>query len=203
MITAAQLRAARGLLDWTRNELAAAAKVSPETVKNIEHGVFRPQEQTAEAIIRAFKLRKVEFVDETGVKLIEETVKIIDGPSAYYELLNLILESGAYQDEILFMFADNKVSPPEVVEVQKRLRDAGAKFRFIVDEGNDFYRYPKKEYRKVAKNFFNHDVIVIFSDHVATLIDKGAQILIVHNASLAETNRRIFNFIWAHGKEVI
>jgi len=101
------------------------------------------------------------------------------------------------------MFADNKVSPPEVVEVQKRLRDAGAKFRFIVDEGNDFYRYPKKEYRKVAKNFFNHDVIVIFSDHVATLIDKGAQILIVHNASLAETNRRIFNFIWAHGKEVI
>ena len=35
MITAAQLRAARGLLDWTRSDLAKAANVSPETIKNI------------------------------------------------------------------------------------------------------------------------------------------------------------------------
>src|SRR5580704_17675732 len=43
MITAAQLRAARGLLDWTRADLAKAANSSPETVKNIEHGTFKPQ----------------------------------------------------------------------------------------------------------------------------------------------------------------
>jgi hypothetical protein len=33
----AQLRAARGLVDWTRKELASCAAISPETVKNIEH----------------------------------------------------------------------------------------------------------------------------------------------------------------------
>src|SRR6202012_3205205 len=54
MITAAQLRAARGLLDWTRADLAKAANISPETVKNIEHGTFKPQENTAEAIVKAF-----------------------------------------------------------------------------------------------------------------------------------------------------
>jgi len=68
MITAAQLRAARGLLDWTRNDLAQAASVSPETIKNIEHGTFRPQETTADAIVKAFSAHDVAFTEDEGVK---------------------------------------------------------------------------------------------------------------------------------------
>src|SRR5580693_2891148 len=69
MITAAQLRAARGLLDWTRADLAKAANISPETVKNIEHGTFNPQEGTANAIIQAFLIHDVEFIEEEGVRI--------------------------------------------------------------------------------------------------------------------------------------
>ena len=68
MITAAQLRAARGLLDWTRSDLAKAASVSPETIKNIEHGTVRPQENTADAITRAFASHDVVFTEDEGVK---------------------------------------------------------------------------------------------------------------------------------------
>src|SRR5271170_5384180 len=75
MITAAQLRAARGLLDWTRADLAKAANISPETVKNIEHGTFRPQEQTAEQIIRAFGAHDVKFTAEEGVRKANKSVK--------------------------------------------------------------------------------------------------------------------------------
>jgi DNA-binding XRE family transcriptional regulator len=61
LLTGPQLRAARGLADWTRSQLAAEAHISPETIKNIEHGTFRPGEQTANAIIETFAKYGVQF----------------------------------------------------------------------------------------------------------------------------------------------
>jgi DNA-binding XRE family transcriptional regulator len=202
LITAAQLRAARGLLDWTRTDLAKAAGISPETVKNIEHGTFRPQEQTADAIVRCFREQHVEFIND-GVRIFDEPISVLDGDSPYLQLLEraYALMKGN-PGEILFMFADNRISPPEVVEAQLKLRDAGCTFRFIVEEGNDFYRYPKNEYRKIAKEFFNNDVVMVFSGHVGILINKGKQALFIHNASLSDTIGKFFDFVWHNAKEV-
>jgi len=60
-ITPDLLRAARGLLDWTRTELAQAAQLSPETIKNVEHGTFRPSEPTCESLLQTFSRHNVEF----------------------------------------------------------------------------------------------------------------------------------------------
>jgi DNA-binding XRE family transcriptional regulator len=79
MITAAQLRAARGLLDWSRSDLSKASKVSQETIKNIEHGVFRPQETTEQAIIRAFAAQGVEFTENDGVRKPVNTIINYEG----------------------------------------------------------------------------------------------------------------------------
>jgi DNA-binding XRE family transcriptional regulator len=88
MITAAQLRAARGLLDWTRADLAKAANISPETVKNIEHGTFRPQENTAEAIIRAFGAHDVKFTENEGVQLVHDAVVRYEGTEGFKKFLD-------------------------------------------------------------------------------------------------------------------
>jgi DNA-binding XRE family transcriptional regulator len=61
LLTGPQLRAARGMVDWTRSELAAEARISPETIKNIEHGTFRPGEHTCQAIIETFGKYGVHF----------------------------------------------------------------------------------------------------------------------------------------------
>src|ERR1700753_2573440 len=88
MITAAQLRAARGLLDWTRADLAKAANISPETVKNIEHGTFRPQENTAEAIVRAFGTHNVVFTENEGVQLQLDTVTRYEGYEGFKKFID-------------------------------------------------------------------------------------------------------------------
>src|SRR5271154_50774 len=88
MITAAQLRAARGLLDWTRTDLAKAANISPETVKNIEHGTFRPQEQTADAIVKAFGAHDVEFTDDEGVRRHKDTVTKYEGTDGFKKFMD-------------------------------------------------------------------------------------------------------------------
>jgi len=63
IITPEQLRAARGYMDWTRSELAEAAKISPETVKNIEFGTFQPQSATLECLLRTFSQNGIQFLN--------------------------------------------------------------------------------------------------------------------------------------------
>jgi DNA-binding XRE family transcriptional regulator len=50
------------MLDWSRSELAKEARVSPETIKNIEHGIFIPQKSTLATLIETFARRGIQFV---------------------------------------------------------------------------------------------------------------------------------------------
>jgi transcriptional regulator with XRE-family HTH domain len=79
MITAAQLRAARGLMDWTRAELAKASGLSPETIKNIEHGIFKPTEATTQAISNTFAVHNVEFTENDGVRKAYDKLIVFKG----------------------------------------------------------------------------------------------------------------------------
>lgn len=93
IITPAQLRAARGLLDWSRADLAKAAGMSQETIKNIEHGVYKPQEATLEAISRAFAIHDVEFTENEGVRKRKSQIKTFVGKQGYIEFLDYIYDT--------------------------------------------------------------------------------------------------------------
>jgi transcriptional regulator with XRE-family HTH domain len=63
MITREQIRAARGLLDWTQAELAKAAGLSEVAVKNLERGRTDPRASTLTAIQEAFDRAGLVFLD--------------------------------------------------------------------------------------------------------------------------------------------
>lgn len=69
MISAAQIRAARGLLRWKQAELAAAAGLSLTALNNIEREAADPKASTLAAIQRALETAGVEFLDRHGVRL--------------------------------------------------------------------------------------------------------------------------------------
>ena len=66
MITPEQCRAGRGLLAWSQQDLADAAKVGVVTVHQLEAGTSSPRRATLEVIKRAFDKAGVEFIDENG-----------------------------------------------------------------------------------------------------------------------------------------
>jgi transcriptional regulator with XRE-family HTH domain len=66
MITASQCRAARGLLDWTQQELADAARVGVATVRLFEAETAETRQATLAVIRRAFELAGVGFIDANG-----------------------------------------------------------------------------------------------------------------------------------------
>jgi len=66
-MTPAQCRAARGLLEWTQSQLAAAARVGLSTVRSFEKGVHTPVTHNLAAIRTALEAAGVEFInDERG-----------------------------------------------------------------------------------------------------------------------------------------
>ena len=66
MLTAAQCRAARGLLDWSQLELAKQASVGIVTVRQLEAGTHEPRRATLDVVRRALEGAGVEFIDENG-----------------------------------------------------------------------------------------------------------------------------------------
>jgi len=65
-VTPAQCRAARGLLDLTQVELAAASEVSLRTIVHFEADERRPVPAVITAIRHALEGAGVEFIPENG-----------------------------------------------------------------------------------------------------------------------------------------
>jgi transcriptional regulator with XRE-family HTH domain len=67
-LSSAQIRAARSLLRWTADELAAASALSVATIRRAELKEIRTTLTVANdlAIRRAFEAAGVEFIDENG-----------------------------------------------------------------------------------------------------------------------------------------
>jgi len=63
MVTARQVRAARASLDWTIDELAARAAVSPQTIRLFENGSRKPYQRTLEEIQRALQAQGIVFLE--------------------------------------------------------------------------------------------------------------------------------------------
>jgi transcriptional regulator with XRE-family HTH domain len=73
MITPAQCRAARGLLDWTQQELAERAGVGVVTIRQLEASETAPRRATLDVIQRAFEAAGVGLINDgaggPGVRL--------------------------------------------------------------------------------------------------------------------------------------
>lgn len=68
LISPRQIRAARGLLGWTRTELADRAVLSATTISDIERGDVDPKSTTLSRIVNVFEKAGIEFLrpDATG-----------------------------------------------------------------------------------------------------------------------------------------
>jgi transcriptional regulator with XRE-family HTH domain len=66
MVTPAQCRAARGLLDWSQQDLADKARIGVVTVRQLEAGIHEPRRATLDVVRRCFEAAGIEFIDENG-----------------------------------------------------------------------------------------------------------------------------------------
>jgi predicted transcriptional regulator len=68
MITRELIRAARGLLGWAQGDLAKAAGLKLDQIKNIERGSLDPRASMLAQIEEAFRQNGVIFLDRDDVR---------------------------------------------------------------------------------------------------------------------------------------
>ncbi|MDR3449731.1 MAG: helix-turn-helix transcriptional regulator [Alphaproteobacteria bacterium] len=204
MITAAQLRAARGLLDWTRSDLAKAANISPETIKNIEHGTFRPQENTADAIIKAFAAHDVEFTKDDGVRRHKDPIKIFSGTEGFGEMLDHVL-TVVRQNPISrhLALADTYAltAAPETIRV---FSDAMSKIphldaKCLVWEGDINMPFAYCQYRWLKKSNVWVKPFYVYGNWVGFVMNTGADSFMgvsISSELLAKDMREQFDALW-------
>jgi predicted transcriptional regulator len=66
MITPAQIKAARAMLDWKQTDLAKAAGLSEMSVKNVEKGKKDSRMSTIQSIRSALECAGIIFIDQNG-----------------------------------------------------------------------------------------------------------------------------------------
>ena len=66
IITPAQCRAARALLQWSQDDLESHAKVAKKTIADFERGAQIPYERTLKLIAVAIEDAGIEFISENG-----------------------------------------------------------------------------------------------------------------------------------------
>ena len=66
VIKPSQIRAARGLLDWTRDDLVEKSGVPKSTLVRVETAATKPRSSTLSAIRTALEAAGVEFIPENG-----------------------------------------------------------------------------------------------------------------------------------------
>jgi DNA-binding XRE family transcriptional regulator len=215
MLSASQLRAARGLLDWTRADLAKAANISPETIKNIEHGTFRPQEATTEAIVRAFAAQNVAFTDSEGVKKVTNSIVTFEGKDGLvnfvddlYEIAQTIQSKngekpiyGCNVNDTLFRqylkdYTDTHVTRMTKIE--------GLELQVLLSQ-NTLSPF-SQDYRncRYLPEVAHSVPFYVYADRLAIINfegDNAPKIVIIHSATVANAYRDQFRLMWKMSSE--
>lgn len=196
-ISSRQIRAARGLLDWLQKDLAARAGISDISVVNIETGKTNPQPQTVDKIIRAFEAEGIVFTKQ-GVELRDETVQVLSGDDWFLAVLDDVYFTlmDTPDAELLIESGDERLSPPEVINRVRKIRNAGIKMRVMVEEGNTHLMGALKEYRYIPRRHFNNYVTLIYGNKVAVCTQGNTKAIIFRDPLLAKTRRNMFDLLW-------
>jgi transcriptional regulator with XRE-family HTH domain len=199
-ISGKQITAARSLAGWTAAELAEKAGLSRDAVLKIEAGAVQPREGTLADIRMAFGDAGIEFIDR-GVRWRDDAVRVLDGEDAYLDMLDDIYKTLHKKGgEVLWLCSSDEVTIKGEYEAETRLRDAGIRFRSLIEEGKNETTWPRSEYRQIPSRYFNHNLQVIYGDKVAQVLEGGRRVLLVHNRDLATTARNVFDLIWSQAK---
>ena len=206
MITAKQIRAARGLLDWSQSDLADISGVARVSVKNIETGATAPRKDTIAAIEKAFTDHGIEFLPGNGVRQRDDIIVVYEGDEAEEQLLNDIYETMLRQGpghEVL-IYGLIEMDPDEHPHIHalakaqvERLRKAGITERIIGCHGNTHFVAPWNYYRWLPADGFAAVPVFAYGSKIALSTDKPPfKSIVIDNPLFADSFRHLFNFAW-------
>jgi len=200
MISGKQIRAARVLLEWDAEDLAAKSGLNRETIFNIERGTVQARPSTIDKIIQTFSQNGVEFVGERGVELRDDTLRKFEGEGYYLNFLDDVHSSMRdKKSSVLFINVDDSLSTPEVVRANKRIMEDGISCRYLCKENPTKLDHPAELYRTVPEKYYRNGLLVVYGNCLAASV-RGKMMLVIKNEAVSDSVRKMFELVWSQNK---
>jgi len=203
-ITTAQIRGARGLLDWSQAELSRRTGISTTSIGNIESGHTQARESTLQTIRKSFEDGGIEFMGSDGVRRRNLIVEILSGAEGVkkfsYDLYRAadsdarpILQ--AYVDDLQFAKLLGEEAYPHVQRMEKA---KNLNFRILQKEGDAYF--PAKNYAKyrwIPEKSFIAVPFMVYGEKLAIIVfETEPKIIVISYPVVAEVYRLQFNALW-------
>lgn len=209
MITLAQIRAARALLNWKQEDLARAAGLSLPSINNLERGLYSPRFETMQAIEAALERAGIEFLENNGVAMRGDSygVQTFRGPRFIADLDDDILSVLHSQDsELLAISGDERQWIDYSGVTNHRYVEARAKVqwreRIVIPETADYIVSPPDSYRMLPPGMVPQGVIEIYGNRLALIEWEAMRVTIVKSTRIAQNQTILFNTLWDRGRPI-
>ena len=211
MIASHKVRAARGMLNWSQQDLADRAGVSLQAVRNYEDSAAHSRPSTVKAIQLAFEKSGVEFT-KRGIQERDDLVTVYEDASGFAMFFDDVYETAKEgEQEFLVYGVDEKkfLEAHEKAGLGYRHRQRmGAletiHYRIIVsDDDPNIYSADYAEYRSVPAESVSLDVpFYIYGQKMAIILwDNNPRIIVLSDAKLIDAYKKQFEFAWNYGKQ--
>jgi len=214
-ITTAQMRGARGLLNWSQSELSKRTGISTTSIGNIEAGNTQPRETTLKLIRQAFENAGIEFIGTEGMRKQSDHITKLYGAQGFSDFLDDVYFtaiSHGTKEEPTKVYLSNVVhanwekwmghkkwqNHAERMTKNRDLMDV----KIIVEEGD--FHFPAadySEYKWFSNRAFNDQSFYSYHDRLVFLNfeNDNVEILIIKHMDFAKGYRHLFEIAWEHG----
>lgn len=209
-ITTAQIRGARGILNWSQADLARRTGISATSIGSIENGQSTPRANTLYTIQSTFENAGIEFIGREGVRLKTGDVRVFNGTQGlidFYEDLyetiknfegNVLVSN---VDERLFVKALGDFADIHIARVSKLEK---VRYQILVREGDTYTPGSSyAEYRAIPQELFASVPFYLYNDKLAIMqFDGEVTVIVLHYPAIASAYRTQFADMWGRATAI-
>ena len=205
-ITTAQIRGARGILNWSQQDLAQRTGISATSIGAIENGQTTPRASTLDTIRHTFERNGIEFLGLQGVRERDNNILTYEGTKGIQSFFDDVYETTKQTGTEICLFngVPNKLIEwlgNEFYEMHRARMAAlkSFKFKIIIEEGDEqFIATGFAEYRWFPKERFNQRTLYCYGDKLAFInfSKDNVRILVMQQEEIADSFRELFNIAW-------
>jgi transcriptional regulator with XRE-family HTH domain len=210
-ITTAQMRGARGLLNWSQSELSKRTSISTTSIGNIEAGNTQARESTLKLIRQAFENAGIEFIGTEGMRKRNDYIRTFEGKDqfwGFYEDIYTTLRENP--GEVVVSNADEQkflsfVTQDQIEIHKNRMIDLNnVTYRILINQGDEYLAASSKyaRYKWMPESLFSSVPFYVYGHKLAIIrFNPEPCIYIIANKEIADAYRLQFNAIWDMGVE--
>lgn len=203
-ITTAQIRGARGILNWSQQDLAQRTGISATSIGAIENGQTTPRTSTLDTIRKTLENGGIEFIGLEGIKKKSGDVQILHGANGFIDFFDHVYETVKNDggevnisnvEESMFI----KWAGATAEQHFKRMSELkNVEYKVLLREGDyNFAASSYAQYKWLPKAQFTSVPFYAYGKKLAILLIESEPQIIIHNYPvIAEAFRVQFQNMW-------